>query len=74
MTVFLTSGHPGTLLARISIFGVFSRPDPVQDHHGMTLNRDFSGQALWDDKVSGFQGRLCVLALLHVAGVLLARI
>jgi hypothetical protein len=36
MTVFLTSGHPGTLLARISIFGVFSRPDPEQDHHGMT--------------------------------------
>jgi len=27
-----------------------------------------------DDKVSGFQGRLCVLALLHVILVLLARI
>jgi len=25
--------------------GTLSRPDPVQDHHGMTLNRDFSGQA-----------------------------
>ncbi|WP_165775342.1 MULTISPECIES: hypothetical protein [unclassified Mesotoga] len=36
MTVFLTSGHPGTLLARISIFGAFSRPDPVQIHHGKT--------------------------------------
>jgi len=25
-----------TLLVRISVFAVFSRPDPVQKHHGMT--------------------------------------
>ncbi|AFK06786.1 hypothetical protein Theba_1081 [Mesotoga prima MesG1.Ag.4.2] len=24
------------LLVRISVFAVFSRPDPVQKHHGMT--------------------------------------
>jgi len=33
------------LLARFSVLGSFIRPDPVQTHHGMTLNRDFSGQA-----------------------------
>ena len=36
----------------------------MQKHHGMTLNRDFSGQALRDD----------ALFLLQVAGVLQARI
>ncbi|NLI08919.1 MAG: hypothetical protein GX457_17810 [Thermotogaceae bacterium] len=25
------------LLVRISVFAVFSRPDPVQKHHGMTV-------------------------------------
>jgi len=52
------------LLARFSVLGSFIRPDPVQTHHGMTLNRDFSGQALRDD----------ALFLLQVAGVLQARI
>jgi hypothetical protein len=33
------------LLARFSVLGSFIRPDPVQTHHGMTLNRNFSGQA-----------------------------
>jgi len=37
--------HSGAYLARISIFGALSRPDPIQNHYGMTLNRTFSGQA-----------------------------
>ncbi|KUK79679.1 MAG: hypothetical protein XD94_1319, partial [Mesotoga prima] len=39
------------LLARFSVLGSFIRPDPVQTHHGMTLNRDFSGQALRNDSL-----------------------
>ena len=39
------------LLARFSVLGSFIRPDPVQTHHGMTLNRNFSGQALRNDSL-----------------------
>ncbi|PNE16856.1 hypothetical protein V511_15075 [Mesotoga sp. Brook.08.YT.4.2.5.1] len=32
----IASRHSGVYLVRISIFSALSRPDPVQNHYGMT--------------------------------------